>query len=109
MTASGSAVPSLPPAVEIRVDVRVGPRPGSGRAVLVGGAVLACLPGLDVPQRTSAELFPGWLAALVGLGPRPQLQRVGALLTERCILDDFLALPGTTAGGVSLQSRFVGE
>lgn len=100
MTVPALAVPSLPPAVEVRVDVRVGPHPGNGRAVLVDGEVLACLPGLDAPRRTSAELFPSWLAALVGLGPRPQLHRLGALLTERRILDEFLALPGTTADGV---------
>lgn len=100
MTASGSAVPPPPPAVEVRVDVRVGPRVGSGRAVLVGDDVLACLPGLDAPRQTSADLLPSWLAALVGLGPRPQIQQVGALITERSILDDFLALPSTTADGV---------
>lgn len=116
MTASDSAVPSLPPAIEVRVDVRVGPRTGSGRAVLVGGDAVVCLPGLDAPRRTSAELFPSWLAALVGLGPRPQVDRVGALLTERCILDEFLALPGTTADGVRahfaptrLPPRWVGQ
>lgn len=100
MTASDSAVPSLPPAVEVRVDVRLGPRTGSGRAVLVGGDVLACLPGLDAPRRTSAELLPSWLAALVDLGPRPQLHRIGVLITEHSVLDDFLALPSTTADGV---------
>lgn len=116
MTASDSTRPSSPPAFEIQVDVWVGSRIGSGRAVLVGAEVLACLPGLDAPRRTSAELFPSWLAALVGLGPRPQLHRIGALLTERCILDDFLALPATTADGVRahfaptrLPARWVGQ
>ncbi|MGH3914991.1 MAG: hypothetical protein ACRDTC_16530 [Pseudonocardiaceae bacterium] len=97
---TASAVPSPPLAIEVRVDVRVGQHAGLGRAVIVDGEVLACLPGLDAPRRASAELLPSWLAALVGLGPRPQVQRVGALITERSILDDFLGLPSVTADGV---------
>ncbi|MFN2497071.1 MAG: hypothetical protein ABR608_14380 [Pseudonocardiaceae bacterium] len=103
MTAPATTVADIPPpspAVEVLVDVRIGPRSGSGRAVLVGDDVWTCLPGLDVPRRTAAELFPSWLAALVGLGPRPHLKRIGVLVTERSTLDEFLTLPNTTGDGV---------
>jgi hypothetical protein len=65
---------------------------GRGHGWSEDGKAVAELPGLDGPRSLPAQRLPSWLAALVGLGPRPRPAARGILLTDawrlRKLLDE---------------------
>jgi hypothetical protein len=74
------------------IEVLRGPVTGRGHGWSEGGTALVELPGLDEPRTLPAQRVPSWLAALVGLGPRPVPAARGILLTDawrlRKLLDE---------------------
>jgi hypothetical protein len=81
------------PEADLRVTVFAGKHVGSGHCQLADGTARVDLPGLDGPRDIPAALLPGWLAGLVGLGPRSRPAASGLLVTSRSVLDRLLALP----------------
>lgn len=94
----GSAPPPAAPAgglrASLRVSVLAGPYRGTGSCELAGGRARVELPDLDRPRDVPAAVVPGWLAGLVGLGPRPRAAVPGLLVTSRPAVKRLLAHPG---------------
>jgi hypothetical protein len=88
------------PRADLRVTVLAGRHAGAGRCRLAGGRARVELPGLDGPRDIPSALVPGWLAGLVGLGPRPRPAAGGLLVTSRSVLDRILALPAADPDAV---------
>jgi hypothetical protein len=78
------------PVAALHVSVLAGPRPGDGWCVFAGNEASVALPGMAQPLRIPTSLVPGWIAALVDLGPRPRPAARGVLVTERATLDRLL-------------------
>jgi hypothetical protein len=83
--------------IEVRVELLAGPRRGSGLCLIDGAVAALDLPGLDGPTRVPASVVPGWLAGLVGVGPRPEARSPGVLLAPRTLVD---CLTGADAAAV---------
>jgi hypothetical protein len=90
--------------IEIRVQVLAGPHPGRGQCVVDGDVATVDLPGLDRPRQIPASVLPEWLAALVGLGPRPSVAAPGLLITSTAILDRLLETHGTRVSSVNVPA-----
>jgi hypothetical protein len=93
--------------IEILVRVMAGPHTGRGRCVVDGGVATVDLPGLDRPRRIPASVVPEWLAALVGLGPRPAVTAPGMLITSTAVLDGLLAsgdAPGARTSSIDVPA-----
>lgn len=85
----------------VRLRVLVGPHQGDGCAVLDRDArcAVVSLPGLAGVRRTALDAVPGWVAACVGLGPRPAAAPLGTLVAGRAEADALLSgHPGALAG-----------
>ena len=92
--AAPAAAPApAPPRADLQVTVLAGRHAGAGTCRLAEGLARVDLPGLDSPRELPSAALPGWLAGLVGLGPRPRAAVTGLLVTSRPTLDRLLALP----------------
>jgi hypothetical protein len=87
--------------IEVQVQVMAGPHPGRGQCIVDGDMAAVDLPGLDPPRRIPASVLPEWLAALVGLGPRPSVAAPGLLITSTAVLDRLLA-PGARTPSIEV-------
>lgn len=72
----------------------VGAHPGLCVAVVEGDRAGVRLPGEAEVRRLSRSLLPGWLAAMVGLAPRPRAADLGLLVVDHDQLQALLAAPG---------------
>lgn len=103
---SGAApVPPPPARADLAVTVLAGRHPGTGRCRIADGVAEVELPGLDGPRELPAAALPGWLAGLVGLGPRPRAEVRGLLVTSRTALAEPGRLPAGWAGAPAAHWR----
>jgi hypothetical protein len=94
------------PSAVVELEVLCGPHPGTVRAVLEGPGAAVQLPDAQSGRLVSRSLLPGWLAALVGLGPRPAVAVPGVLVVDAASLDLLL---GADAGGPDAVAAAFGD